>query len=276
MRYSSVVLYRLILWYVTAVVVQLPISQAAVQAGDECKTIEACAALGNAALQRSDASTALLYFRSQAQLAEDPPDNSAGPEAFGHAFDTLRAQAFDNLTSAFLLRKDYFRARAWARVAVRLDPSDALAKANLKLINDKTKEHRWSTDISGLYVRYAGYGTWDTLNVSDPDRGKVTLDLLANRMTSTWRQFGPASYGDVKGEANMVAARRAVYDYTDKDDEYSSCKLTLEFLNDSVFVIQQGLCGFGHGVDANGSWERICAGISRDCEMPPSIPLGPF
>jgi hypothetical protein len=143
-----------------------------------------------------------------------------------------------------------------------------LAKSNLEQIDVRLRTRSWATDVSGVYVKYSGRGaSWDTLRAEDPRDGKIQFYLIAYRMGFGWRQWGPASYGDLDGLAVLEQPRYAVYA---SDSSFPTCAVSLEFRGDAAAVAQRGDCGFGYGVNINGNWERICAGTGTDCRDTPS------
>src|SRR6185436_12366649 len=183
-------------------------------------------------------------------------------------------QVYDNLADVWLARSDFIRARTWTRLALRFNASDARARAAMTTIETGLKPFQWPASISGLYVRYGGAGQWQTVKVREPERSQAKITLFAFRLGLNWRQFGPASYGDINDEnATLVTSRTLRWRYVSGVAGETDCSLTLTFSADNVTVAETPTCAtvfFGHGVSAVGDWERICGGSNGDCGETPS------
>lgn len=230
----------------------LPISAVAQvePASSPCKGVANCNQHGTEALRKGDVPAAIRFFKAQVGYAEDAQDK------------THSVVAYNNLSVAYLRKHDYFRALSWAHLALRIDPENKAAKSNLQKIEENTKNYKWPTDISGLYVRYSRRTQWDSLRVSEPRDSTVSFHLLAYRIGLAWRRYGPGSYGDVDGDAVLTGNREAVY----KDADFPTCRITIHFKGDAIKIEQEGDCGFGYGVQATGDYERICSGGSQHCD----------
>jgi tetratricopeptide (TPR) repeat protein len=214
-----------------------------------CSGVAQCNSLGTESLKRGDIDTAISFFKAQVGFAEDAQNKAES------------VTAYNNLAVAYLHERDYFRALSWTRLALRVNPQNKAAKFNLQRIESNTKNHKWSTDVTGLYVRYSGRAQWDSVRVSQSKGSAISFHLLAYRIGLAWRQYGPGSYGDIDGQAVLTEGREAVY----KDPDFESCRIMFRFKEDTLSVKQEGDCGFGYGVDATGDYERICSGQSQQC-----------
>lgn len=61
------------------------------------------------------------------------------------------------------------------------------------------------------------------------------------------------------GTGNAIAhieGDTAIFKPDDSDDE---CKITMKFTKGKLVVDQEGICGFGHNVMANGTYRKISA-----------------
>ncbi len=237
-----------------AVVVLLPAERILLRAQKEqaesrllqfpCGGIADCNRLGRRAVGKGDTGAAISFFKAQVGYAEDAQDKE-------HL-----TQAYNNLALAYILENSYFRALSWTRVALRLNPQDKTASGNLKTIQQRVGSYKWPSDVAGTYVQYAGRTQWNSFCVRETKDQKVDFRLLVFRMGLAWRAYGPAAYGDLSGEAVLTQGRYALY----KDaKDFPACSVKMQFGSASVSLSQEGDCGFGYGVKAEGNYERITA-----------------
>jgi tetratricopeptide (TPR) repeat protein len=210
----------------------------------QCRGTAECNDQGTTAVKRKELGLAVRLFEAQVGYAEDAEDKSAS------------LLAYNNLAAAYLKKKDFFRALAWAQVALQLDPENEPAKHNLRLIQNRVEGLKWPATSEGLYVQYAGRTQWNALCVRKTKGDMLQFHLLAYRMGSAWREYGAASYGDLEGVA--VAGANGDFTFTGNED-IPACRVRMRFSLGSVQVEHEGDCEFGYGVDASGKYQRITA-----------------
>ena len=101
---------------------------------------------------------------------------------------------------------------------------------------------------TGTWVSYTGGGEWNQLQVDDLGGGRLHVGLEALRMGLNWREYGPAALGSLD---EVLKVSTGIATYTAED-----CAMRFRFHGDEAEVTQQGGCGFGVGVDANGTYIR--------------------
>jgi len=107
-------------------------------------------------------------------------------------------------------------------------------------------------------------GTW-ALD-ADPDasieikdeNGKLRFAVHALWKGMNWKKYGP-NIGEIGG---TVEVRNGKALFKDTDAE---CTLGMTFKGDRLDVTQEGSCGFGHNVNAEGAYKRtsVCAAPER-------------
>jgi len=107
-------------------------------------------------------------------------------------------------------------------------------------------------------------GTW-TL-VADPDssieikdeNGKLRFAVHALWKGMNWKKYGP-NIGEIGGTVEIHNGKAL---FKDADAE---CTLGMTFKGDKLDVTQEGSCGFGHNVNADGAYKRtsVCAAPER-------------
>jgi hypothetical protein len=206
-----------------------------------------CNRRGVDALAGGDTSTAIRLFKAQVGYAEDAQSK------------TQSLLAYNNLSVAYMRNQDYLRALSWAHLALRLDAQDKAGNHNLRMIEIHLAEHRWSTHLDGLYVQYAGKGQWNYVCVSEIEGHKIHFRFVGLRMGFAWREYGAGSYGDVEGDAVLGIDRAALYQ---SEKDFPSCRIRMRFEPGNITLDQAGECGFGYGVQAKGSFERVSDGTA--------------
>jgi hypothetical protein len=211
-----------------------------------CDSTASCESEGARASSEGDVSAAMKCYRAQVGYAED--ENSPGQAV----------RAYDNMSQAYLHMEDYPRAFSWTHLALQVEPQNQTAKRNLLIIRQHVKQ--WPARPTGIYVRYAGRSLWNTLCVTHSEDRKIHFRLVAFRLSSAWREFGPAAYGDILGDASLI--RQGTYLLNGFED-FPDCRVRLSLMPGVVRVFEPtGDCGFGAGVRAGGEYERISATVS--------------
>jgi len=216
-----------------------------------CSSAASCNRLGTQAFKKGDITTAIKLFKLQVGYAEDAQDEKES------------GLAYNNLAVAYMHQRDYLRASAWVHLALRADPKSEASRHNLVEIQKGLAQRRWPKGIGGTYVQYAGRTQWNSLCVSKNGDKGLHFRLLAYRMGVAWRRYGPAAYGDVKGEATLMTEDKARYSGA---ADFPTCRIEMKFTSDGVTLEQQGDCGFGQGVRAAGDYERINAVGGDNCD----------
>ncbi len=209
-----------------------------------CKSAASCNLLGTEALKKGNISAAVRFFKAQVGYAED-------------ARDKVRSTlAYNNVSVAYLRNHDYFRALTWTHLALRFDPENKSAKFNLDSIQQHLGDYKWPSDVGGVYAQYAGRTQWNSFCPKETEDDKLHFRLLVFRMGQAWREYGPASYGDVEGDAILTGNGEALYQ---GDKDFPTCRIKMRFSPVATAFDQEGDCGFGYGVRAAGDYERISA-----------------
>lgn len=212
-----------------------------------CDSAASCEAEGERALSKGDVPATMKCFRAQVGYAEDA-------KLSGQV-----ASAYNNMSQAYFQAQDYPRALSWTLLALRVDPQNPRAKHHLSLIQKHLVE--WPTNPIGIYVRYSGRGFWDALCLTEAKDAKIHFRLVAFRLSSAWREFGPAAYGDIDGEAALT--RQGGY-LLDGFEGFPDCRISMSLRPGSATVAEPtGECGFGAGVRAGGEYERVSATITN-------------
>ena len=208
-----------------------------------CDSASSCEARGAQALKEGDVPTAIKCFRLQVGFAED-------------ANSPLQiASAYNRMSQAYFQVQDYPRALSWTRLALRIDPQNQPAKHAFSIIQKHLTD--WPANPTGTYVRYSGRGIWDTLCLTQGLSHKIRFQLVAFRVGPAWREFGPAAYGDILGDA--APTRQGSYVLKGFED-FPGCRVELSLRRRTATVLEPtGDCGFGQGVRAGGQYDRISA-----------------
>ena len=126
---------------------------------------------------------------------------------------------------------------------------------SLHSIRQGIGKYRWPNHVSGTYVRYACRTYWDCFCVNEAGLRNIEFCLLANRIGAAWRKYGPGSIGDIEGKSIVDSHGKA--EYQENSEDFPTCHVTMRFKEGTLELKQEGDCGFGYGVDANGTYERI-------------------
>ena len=213
-----------------------------------CDTAAGCNQLGARALRNGDVKLAIRLFKLQAGYAEEGE------------YKKEWAIAYNNLARAYLHDEDYLCALAWTHLALKANPASQTAEYNLRNIQKGLANYHWPTSIGGTYVQYAGRGQWNCLRVSKKRSTDLSLHLTVYRMGAAWRRYGPAAYGDVKGEAVLTARNAARYVGT---GDFPTCHIGMSFAPDGVTLVQQGNCGFGQQASTSALTQQETAPAMR-------------
>lgn len=161
------------------------------------------------------------------------------------------AIAYNNVGLTYAKMNQPLWARAWYLLNIRDEIEPQSTRFNLQQL-PKPKP---STDLSGQYVRYAGFGEWNYLTVKN---NKTSYQIEFDGLYMGIRSL---VYGPNMGEFDItmpLSKKQAVYRYED-------CKIDLNFKSDttsgnSIKVTQSdgnSGCGFGHNVYADGVYFKV-------------------
>lgn len=139
----------------------------------------------------------------------------------------------------------------WARVWFQLDPENKSSQFNLKSL-PKVKK---TSDFSGQYVKYAGYGAWNTVTVKkQKNHYIVSFEGLYMGLRSL-------IYGPNLGQFSVTMP----LNHTSTVYQYQDCQISLKFgfnpTQGNVIKIQENSnhsgCGFGMNVSAEGIFQKV-------------------
>ncbi|MFU8925363.1 hypothetical protein [Acinetobacter puyangensis] len=139
----------------------------------------------------------------------------------------------------------------WARAWFELTPDSAKSQFNLK----KLPSVQASKSKQGTYVRYAGQGQWNTIEITN--KGNLyQLDFNGLRMGINGLIYGPNL-----GEFSITMHKNASL----AEYRHENCIIQLKFLpanaqGERIDVTQNKAdaeCGFGFGVYADGSYLKV-------------------
>jgi hypothetical protein len=106
--------------------------------------------------------------------------------------------------------------------------------------------------VTGTYVREDD----SFLEAVEMPGGKVSFYLQAYWKGANWKEYGP-NLGESRGIVSLKGGK-AVF-------KEEGCTLTLTFSAGALQVAQQGDCGYGHNVVAEGTYKKtsVCAAPGR-------------
>src|SRR5690606_2233756 len=138
----------------------------------------------------------------------------------------------------------------WARAWFSVYPKAQSSQFNLKQLPAPEKPK----NLAGKYVRYAGFGQWNTMEVK---RTSNTYQIEFNGLYMGLRSL---IYGPNLGEfSTSMPLNKAQANYSVED-----CKIDLKFQfsarNGQQIVVNSSnpmSCGFGHNVSADGMYLKV-------------------
>ncbi len=126
-------------------------------------------------------------------------------------------------------------------------PADAQTARNSVSSAEATGTFRYY--FSGKYK-----GSYDEIKILPLGKGKlkISFDLLYPYIDGSGEMT--ANMGNADGEA-VISGDTAVYSTGEDGDE---CEITIKFVKPgTIKVSQDGSCGFGHNVSANGIFKKF-------------------
>lgn len=210
-----------------------------------CQMVSHHAALGKKQYDQKNYQKALEHFQTQAAWTSFCMSNEDETTIKFTEQQTIIAQNNVALTYAKLGQP------MWARAWLMINKDAKTNQFNLKNL----AKPKISTDLSGEYVSYAGFGEWDHITVKRDQKG-YNLSYAGLYMGLRSLIYGPNM-----GEFDTTFAlnkKRAVYKYED-------CTIQLDFkanqnLGNYIEIKQEdgdSGCGFGHNVNASGTYYKV-------------------
>jgi hypothetical protein len=117
---------------------------------------------------------------------------------------------------------------------------------------------RTATNIGGDNGQTQDQPMTGSLEIVQRPGGRIAFNLNAAFVVDA--ASGNVHTGELDGEAE-VRNGEAVYAYD--HGEYDKCSITMRFATDRIDVKQEQTCGFGTGVDANGTYVKISSEIPK-------------
>lgn len=206
----------------------------------DCVKAGIYASAGKVAYSQGDMGKAREIFRNQVAWSE-----------FCHKPQDQIATAYNNIALTYIKQGDLMKAKAWLMLA----PADKKSQYNLSLIQPKLDAMPPSQSPAGLYWQYAGFGSWNLLEVK-AEEAQFKIDFSGLYMGQMSLYYGPNI-----GEFSVVTAikdNHAVYHETDDASAGGGeCSVEMNFAPQSVNLHTLNDCGFGHNVRAEGEFVRV-------------------
>lgn len=210
-----------------------------------CAQVKSFAATGKKLYDQKNYTKALESFKNQAAWSSFCKSNA--DESGVQITENEISIAHNNvgLTYAKLAKP------LWARAWFQLDPKNKSSQFNLKQL-PKVKK---TSDFSGQYVNYAGYGAWGTITVK-----KQNNRYMVN-FSGLYMGLRSLIYGPNMGQfSTTMPLNKLTATY-----KYEDCKIDLKFgfnsTQGNLVKIQQNpsdaSCGFGMNVSADGTYQKV-------------------
>ncbi|WP_180185315.1 hypothetical protein [Acinetobacter schindleri] len=209
-----------------------------------CAKVKSYAATGKQFYDQKQYAKAVEQFEQQAAWSSFCSMNvEDGGIAFTeHAMST----AFNNVGLSYAKLGKPQWARAWFSVY----PDAKNSQFNLKQL----PAPKQSSHLSGKYVRYAGFGQWNTIEV------KRTAKSYALEFNGLYMGIRSLIYGPNIGKFQTTMP----FNQTQTSYRANDCKIDLDFKFDSkvgqqLHVKETNImsCGFGHNVSASGVYLKV-------------------
>lgn len=206
-----------------------------------CSKIQTDARLGKQAYDQEKYQLALKHFKDQARWSAFCQNNDE---------DNLLKISKRDIELAFNnvgLTYQKLGQNNWARAWFAIFPQSSISQHNLKRLPALTQ----NSTISGKYVKYAGYGEWNTVEVT------ATKAEYMIRFSGLYMGLRSLIYGPNMGDFDTTMAKnRKQTTY-----QYEKCQLNLNFSTAQrlqiTYADQNYDCGFGHNVSATGDYLKV-------------------
>ena len=158
-----------------------------------CNSASDCNLKGTKLYEQGKIVKAIALFEKQADFATGKDDEK-----------NLRT-ALNNLALANLKIGNVLFANAWIQEAKERYADDKATLFNYELIEKKLKTTEMPSSITGTYSRYAGYGRWSTLEITESKKGKVSINLYIERygLVESAEESGPAAYWKLSANGSL-------------------------------------------------------------------------
>lgn len=209
-----------------------------------CSDAPTCDTQGQSALHRGDLQAAQKFFEEEVSYVED-------------ANNKLKSvNVYNDLILVYIKMHDYESALKWTWAALAINPVNKETKNYFKQITNSYSMFKSKTGFSGIYVRYIGRSYWDQLRISEEGSGGNNFGLELYRIGPKWREYGPSQIGVTNGSLTKIGYNEFLYK---GDSDFPSCQIHFRFRRDTVILSQDGDCGFGYGLQADGTFGRIAS-----------------
>jgi len=203
----------------------------------DCAKVSRYGQTGDAAYQQRNYVKAYNLYQQQAAWSQ-----------FCQLPTSTQATAFNNVALTYLRRDEPLKAKAWLSIF----PEDKKSIYNLSLVEPALVQLPTATSPEGEYWQYAGYGEWNTLKVTRKGQ-QFTIDYSGLYM-GVMSMYGGPNMGEFS-VVSPISDHHALYQID--EGEGINCKVDIAFQTDSVTLHTEGDCGFGHNVQAEGSYMRV-------------------
>ena len=214
-----------------------------------CAKVKQYAVSGKKLYDQKQYNKALEQFKNQAAWSQFCMLNA--DDTTIKVTDRDVAIAYNNVGLTYAKMNQPMWARAWYLLNIRNEVEPQSTRFNLQQL----PKPQPSTDLSGKYVRYAGFGEWNYLTVQ---KNKSSYQIEFEGLYMGIRSL---IYGPNLGTFEMtmpLTKSQAIYRSED-------CQIELSFKSDStvgnsIKVTQndgESGCGFGHNVYADGVYLKV-------------------
>jgi len=204
-----------------------------------CRNTADCNIRGTALLKAGNISGAIDDFSQELRDAGEPQ---------------AVMLAFNNLSVAYLRRRDFLQARFWAQQALALDANGAAATHNLEEINAHLGSFSWPKSPDGTYLYYLDCDWSNEIRISESNNSRAKLWFQGVRIGANGCHSAPAAVGEIDGAVLVLQGKSAIYKGS---GQFASCRIELKIAPDSLSVEEVGECGFGAGVHTTGEYQRV-------------------
>ncbi|WP_312950532.1 tetratricopeptide repeat protein [Superficieibacter sp.] len=166
--------------------------------------------------------------------------------------DSAIATAYNNVALTLIRQKNYREAQAW----LMLMPKDPKSAYNLGMIKDKLAALPPATSPAGEYWQYAGGSAWNTLTLkAGKSAGEYQADYMGYYFGIMGAWNGPNT-GEFSAPVRLKDGKGVI---AVRDGAIANCDIALTVAPDEAELKtdQPQECGFGHNVDANGTFVRV-------------------
>lgn len=218
------------------------------EAQQECSKVKQYANIGKKNYDQKQYSKALAQFQQQAAWTQFC--NYHTDETGIKFSERDLAIAYNNVGLTYAKLNKPLWARAWYQLNINSESELKSTQFNLKQLPlPKT-----SSNLSGKYVRYAGFGEWNIITVQ---KHKTEYDISFDGLYMGLRSL---IYGPNIGSFEItmpLTTNQTTY----RNEE---CQIKLNFKSDTtsghtikVTQIDGASCGFGHNVSAEGIYYKV-------------------